>query len=185
MDNEVASAEHPHQDDLDVYLLGRFPKSEIETLENHILHCPDCKDRIASIIKLKHLREQKAVLEQSIAWLERYVRMSGRAAAVAQADQPPTASGGFDLRGEPRFCPASAGFVRSFAPLLPGRWPVEVVDVSKNGLGLLAPTSLAKGTLIQVQVGETFALGEVQHSTRIDEQRFHIGIWITDFVGKR
>jgi anti-sigma factor RsiW len=155
VDKDV-SRRHPLDDDLHLYVLGRLPATEAEILERHVFQCPTCKDTVASITRL-----------------------------VARLNQAPTARGGFDKRREPRFRTADTGFLRSFAPLLPDRWPVQILDVSKNGLGLAVPTSLPKDSLIQVQVGNTFALGEVRHSTPIDEQRFHVGIRVIHTVGKK
>jgi hypothetical protein len=73
-------------------------------------------------------------------------------------------------------------FLRCLAPLQRERWSVQIVDVSKNGLGLLAPTKLSPGVVVQIQSGTTFALGEVRHSRRISEHQFHIGIKLQDVV---
>lgn len=67
---------------------------------------------------------------------------------------------------------------------MPDRWPVQIFDVSKSGLGLVIAASLAEGSWVQVQVGNALALGEVRHSTPIDEQRFRIGIRLADIVGR-
>jgi hypothetical protein len=42
-----------------------------------------------------------------------------------------------------------AVFLRSLAPALPDRWPLQIVDVSKNALGVLVPTRLSLGVLVQ------------------------------------
>jgi Putative zinc-finger len=83
-------------------------------------------------------------------------------------------------RSEPRFRATDAGFLRSFSPLLPDRWPVQIIDVSKSGLGLVVPTRLSAGSLVQVQIGEAFALGEVRFSEQIGEGQFHTGIRVQD-----
>ena len=155
MGKELVSSDHPHEDDLHLFVLGRMPAKDVEILERHVFQCPACEDRLASITRM-----------------------------VAQLNKVPTTRGGFDKRKEPRFRTSDTGFLRSFAPLIPARWPVQIVDVSKNGLGLEVPTSLALGSLVQVQIGKTFALGEVRHSTKIDEQRFHAGIRLLHTVGK-
>jgi anti-sigma factor RsiW len=155
MGEEGISGDHPNVNDLHRYVLGHLSTTEVEAFEGHVFQCPACKDRLASIIML-----------------------------VTQLDRVTGARGGADRRKEPRFRTSETGFLRSFAPLLPDRWPVQIVDVSKNGLGLVIAASLAEGSWVQVQVGNTFALGEVRHSTPIDEQRFRIGIRLADIVGR-
>jgi anti-sigma factor RsiW len=151
---ERISGGHPNENDLHGYVLGHLSPTEVEVLEGHVFQCSACKERLASIIML-----------------------------VTQLDRV-AARRGADRRKEPRFRTSETGFLRSFAPLLPDRWPVEIVDASKNGLGLVIAASLAEGSWVQVQVGNAFALGEVQHSNPIDEQRFRIGIRLADIVGR-
>jgi len=152
---EVVSGGHPHEDDLRQYVLGRLAAADVEILERHVFQCPTCEDRLASITRM-----------------------------VAQLSQAPTPPEGVDKRKEPRFRASDTGILRSFAPLLPDRWPVQILDIATNGLGLAAPISLAKGTLVQLQVGESFVLGDVRHSTQIDEQRFHVGVRVIHSLGK-
>jgi hypothetical protein len=83
-------------------------------------------------------------------------------------------------RREPRFRATDAGFLRSFSPLLPDRWPIQIIDVSRSGLGLIVPTRLSEGSLVQVQIGEAFALGEVRFSEHIGEGQFRTGIRVQD-----
>jgi Putative zinc-finger/PilZ domain len=146
---------HPNEGDLHRYVLGHLSPTDVEVLEEHVFQCPACKDRLATVIML-----------------------------VIQIDRVAAARSGADRRTEPRFRTSDTGFLRSFAALMPDRWPVQVVDVSKNGLGLVVAASLAEGSWVQVQVGNAFALGEVRHSTPIDDQRFRIGIRLADIVGR-
>jgi anti-sigma factor RsiW len=146
---------HPNVHDLHRYVLGHLAPTGVDVLEGHVFQCPACKDRLASIIVL-----------------------------VTQLDRAAAARGGADRRKEPRFRTSDTGFLRSFAPLMPDRWPVQIVDVSKNGLGLVIAASLAEGTWVQVQVGTAFALGEVRHCIPIDEQQFRTGIRLADIAGR-
>ena len=155
MIDQGVSEGHPNENDLHRYVLGHLSPTEVEVLEGHVFQCPACKDRLATIIML-----------------------------VTQIDRVAAERSGADRRREPRFRTSDTGFLRSFAPLMPDRWPVQIVDVSKHGLGLVVAESLAEGSWVQVQVGNTFALGEVRHSTAIDEQRFRIGIRLADIVGR-
>lgn len=153
MNEEAVPAGHPHDDDLRLYILGRLAATKIEVLERHVFQCPACQDRLASITRM-----------------------------VSQLGQP-MVGGGLDTRSDPRSRISRTGFLRSLVPLVLSRWPVQIVDISKNGLGLLVPIYLAKGTLVQVQIGDAFALGEVRYSQQTDEHQFHAGIQLIDTVG--
>jgi hypothetical protein len=149
-------AAHVHDDELRLYILGRLGASEVETLEQHVFHCPECKNRLNATARFV----------ANLVHLQRDYRSS-------------------DRRSEPRFHSSDTGFLRSFAPLSEHRWPVQVVDVSRNGLGLLVPVRLSRGVLVQIQIGMTFALGEVMYSTEIGEQQFRTGIRLQDVLVRK
>ncbi len=149
-------AAHVHDDELRLYILGRLSASEVETLEHHVFDCAECKNRL----------DTTAQFVAHLVHLQRDYRSS-------------------DRRNEPRFRSSDAGFLRSFAPLSEERWPVQVIDVSRNGLGLLVPVRFSPGVLVQIQIDKTFALGEVMFSTEIGEREFRTGIRLQDvFVRK-
>jgi len=148
-------ADHTDDDDLQRYVLGRLSAAKAHVLERHVFDCTQCKDRLATT----------AQIAAKILNLQR--------------DQE-----GANKRTEPRFRISDAVFLRSFAPALPDRWRVQIADVSKNGLGLLVPTRLSPGTVVQVQSGPTFALGEVKHSRQVGEHQFHTGIRLQDVVAR-
>jgi hypothetical protein len=153
---DADSTHHVHDDDLQLYILGRLTAAEVDVLERHVFQCAECSERLATIARI-----------------------------VAQLVQRPPDDRGSDKRSEPRVRTSDAGFLRSFSPLLPDGWPVQIIDVSKNGLGLVVPTQLSLGSLVQVQIGGTFALGEVRYSKQISEREFRTGIRLQDVVGLR
>ncbi len=140
-------AAHVHDDELRLYVLGRLSAPEVEDFEHHVFHCAECKSRL----------DTTARFVAHLVHLQRDYRSS-------------------DRRSEPRFRSSDAGFLRSFAPLSDERWPVQVIDVSKNGLGLLVPVRFSPGVLVQIQIDKTFALGEVMYATEISERQFRTGI---------
>ena len=85
-----------------------------------------------------------------------------------------------DKRTEPRLKTSGTGILRSFSPLLAERWPIEVIDVSRNGIGLLVPVHLSTGVLVQVRFGGSVALGEVRYSEQIREHQFRTGLRLFD-----
>ena len=151
MNPEDVVSSHHADDDLQLYVLGRLSAAEVGVLEQHVFACAACKDKLGTIAELV-----------------------AKIFSVHRDDR------GANKRSEPRFRISDASFLRSFSPLLIERWPVQIVDVSKNGLGLLVPLHLAPGALVQVQSGATFALGEVRYSRQISEHQFHTGIRLQD-----
>lgn len=99
-------------------------------------------------------------------------------------------SGCLEKRSEPRFSAPEIAqalgiaptvpLLRSFSPLQPERWPVEIVDVSKNGLGLIVPIHLSPGSLVQIKIGSRFVLGEVRYCKAINDREFRIGVRLHD-----
>ena len=144
---------HAQDDDLQRCVLGRLSAAKIDALERHLLECSECEDRLGTIAQV-----------------------------VAKILNLQREDNGADKRIEARLRLSDAVFLRSFSPLLLDRWPVQIIDVSKNGLGLLVPAHLSPGSLVQVQSGATFALGEVRYSRQISEFQFHTGIRLQDVV---
>jgi len=129
--------------------------AQVDVLERHLPGCPECKDKLAA---------------------------TGRfVAQIIALTRDPSHS---DKRADPRFHTADAGFLRCLAPLLPERWPIQIVDVSRNGLGLVAPIRLSLGALVQVNIRDTFALGDVRYSKQLTEHQFRTGVRIQDLVRK-
>jgi hypothetical protein len=149
---DAVSAHHAADDDLHLYILGHLSAAEVDVLERHLFHCPECTHRLGATA-------------QVVATLN--VQRHGRSS---------------DKLSEPLFRSSDAGFLRSLSPLLPDRWPVQIIDTSKDGLVLLVPTHLLPGALIQVQIGKAFALGEVGDSKQISEHEFHTGIRLQDIT---
>jgi hypothetical protein len=145
--------QHAEDDDLQLYVLGRLSVTEVDVLERHVFDCAECKDRL----------DTTAQIVAKIFNLHRDDEHGNK-------------------RSEPRFRISDAVFLRSLAPTMPDRWPVQIVDVSTSGLGLLVPTRLSLGVLVQVQSGTTFALGEVRYCRQISEHQFHTGIRLQDVM---
>jgi hypothetical protein len=148
--------QHAHDDDLQFYILGHLSPAEVDVLERHVLDCPECRQRLAAAARF-----------------------------VAQIIDLERGSVHSDQRAGPRFRTSDAGVLRCFSPLLPDRWPIQIIDVSRDGLGLLVPVSLLPGSLVQVHIGDVFALGEVKYSKRISEHQFRTGIRLQDLIKRK
>jgi hypothetical protein len=67
----------------------------------------------------------------------------------------------------------------------------EVIDLSKEGLGIVSSSAMEPGTLIEVDLGGSLIFGEVKYSAQVGPTRFRIGmkvehaLWVTEasFVG--
>jgi hypothetical protein len=148
--NPEVPTHHVHDGDLQLYVLGRLSAAEVDVLEGHLFDCVECMHRLSNT----------AAFVAKIFNLQR--------------------DDGTNKRAEPRFRTSDPVFLRSLAPARPDRWPVVIVDVSKNGLGLIVPIRLSPGDMVQVQSGGTFALGEVRYSRQITEGQFQTGIRLQD-----
>ena len=151
MNNDSNSTQHAHDDELQLYILGRLSTVDVDVLERHLLQCPECQKRldasarfVAAIVDLK--------------------KTHGRS----------------ERRSGPRFRASDTGLLRCLSPFIPNRWTIQIIDVSQNGLGGFVATNLLPGALVQVHIGETFAFGEVRYSKQIAEHQFRVGIRLQD-----
>ncbi len=62
--------------------------------------------------------------------------------------------------------------------------PVTLVDISRQGLGLVAPCTLSLGQTVRIQTEDLIVFGSVRHSRRADEQ-FRVGIEVDTAVTRR
>jgi hypothetical protein len=151
--NPEVPIRHAVDDELHLYVLGRLSAKEAAVLERHVDDCAECQERLGATAQL----------------VAKILNLTSRDAGPGR-------------RTEPRFDITDVVFLRSMAPVLPERWRVQILNISKNGLGLLVPTRLSPGVVVQIQSGLTFALGEVVYSRQINEQQFHTGIRLQDMV---
>ena len=79
-------------------------------------------------------------------------------------------------RSEPRFSAGDHALIQELHPLSLDRWKVKIVDVSRNGLGLLAPKAIMPGTLVRVRIKDTDELGEVRHCQESAPNEYRIGL---------
>jgi hypothetical protein len=107
--NPEVPPHHAHDDDLQLYVLGRLNAAKVDVLERHVVDCAECKERLGTTAQV-----------------------------VAKISNLHRNDEGTDRRNEPRFHIADAVFLCCLAPALSDRWRVQIIDVSKNGLGLLA-----------------------------------------------
>jgi hypothetical protein len=79
-------------------------------------------------------------------------------------------------RSEPRFSTGSEAIVQNLSPLSLDRQKVEIVDISKKGLGILAVREALPGTIMQVRINTAVELAEVRHCSACDGGGYRIGV---------
>jgi len=140
---------HVNEDDLQLFVLGRLGIDQESAIEAHVMGCPDCKDKLTATTRF--------------------------VAQLAQLSDKQRARDDREMRREPRFHTHDRGVLQALAPLSMDRSAVRILDISKNGLGLLLPISLDPGTVVQVRFGQIIALGEVRYCRPFEDQ-FQAGI---------
>ena len=144
----LQETEHAHEDDLQLYVRGTLEPPYIPAVDAHLLSCPTCRERLFSCIGLD-------LMLSSI----------GKAKSC-----------GMFKRLEPRFKTGDAAIYQEFNPFSTDRQAVKIVDVSKNGLGIIAPHSTFPGTIAQIKVQNRAECGEVRHSSATAHNSYRIGL---------
>ena len=145
---ETQDSVHAHEDDLELCVYGRLEPQHTSTLESHLLECKICREHLSRRIGLS-LR----------------LNPSGGAKSAEKYE-----------RSELRFRTGDRALLRALNPLSMDRHSIKIVDVSKNGLGILAPKSVFPGTIVQVQIQNDVELGEVRYCTASGDGEYRIGL---------
>jgi hypothetical protein len=139
---------HIHADDLDLYTQGRLGVEETAIAESHLLECENCRQLLSEGL--------------------------GRRLALHPIKASAPISG--QKRREPRFSVNGEATVQELHPLSLDRHKVKVVNVSRNGLGIVGPTAILPGTIVQLRINGTIELGNVRYCTAIEGGQFRIGL---------
>jgi hypothetical protein len=144
------SAPHIHDDDLTIYVRGGLESEAVPALESHLLECEICQESLSNCVGIQ-LR----------------VRCTGKQSRSQSNSEP---------RSEPRFETKDEAILQQIHPLSFERQRVRVIDVSRNGLGLLTVDPLFPGVIVQVRVGAAVELAEVRHCARRDDDGYRVGL---------
>src|SRR5580765_4464630 len=139
---------HIQEDDLELYAWGRLELERIAAAESHLLECESCRQLLS-------------------------VRLEQRL-AVPPLDAPESNSA--TRRCEPRFSAEGEATVQELHPLSLDRHKVKIVNVSKNGLGILGPKAILPGTIVQLRISDTIELGNVRYCAALEGGAFRIGL---------
>jgi hypothetical protein len=126
---------HIHDEDIELYALGQLEPEQTSTIESHLSECQSCQERFSKSIGSQLNLHQIGKTKSK----EKY------------------------KRSEPRFSAGDQAFLQELSPLSLDRQTVEIVDISRKGLGILAPKSVLPGTIVQVRIKGAVELGEVRH----------------------
>jgi hypothetical protein len=143
----VPGEDHATDDDLESYMKGHLTPAKAAEIELHMLECKFCRDRLSRTVGLS-----------------RNVKV------------PRTETAGYEQRSEPRFPAKEEAILQRLNPLTLERHIVEIVDVSQNGLGIWATTSLFPGTLVQIRSKDMVRLGEVLYCSLSRTGGYRIGV---------
>jgi hypothetical protein len=74
--------------------------------------------------------------------------------------------------------------MQAFSPFSITKLPVQITDISRNGLKVHTPQFIARGTIVQVVFRGAIILGEVRYCAPAGGE-FDVGIQIQDVVPRR
>jgi PilZ domain len=96
---------------------------------------------------------------------------------TTQPNNPP----GAEKRREPRFVMNDPAFLHSLNRLTLDLTPVQVLDVSRQGLKLRIERQILTGSEIQVKLKDLFVLGEIRYCIQVGKV-FLAGILVRDVL---
>src|SRR5271170_6572333 len=121
----MLDAAHSQEADLELYVHGRLEPTLTPSVEAHLLECQTCRDRLSECIGLRLTADAKGNTKSKDVKYE---------------------------RSEPRFSAGDRASFQELSPLSLDRQMVEIVDISKNGVGILAPRQALPGTIVQIRI---------------------------------
>jgi hypothetical protein len=146
--SDILNPVHASYDDLVRYIQGRLAEERLSVIDPHLLGCDICREKLSKTIGSQLM-----------------LHFVGK----AKADQKRE-------RSEPRFGTGSEAIVQSLSPLSLDRQKVKIVDISKNGLGIVAPHPAPPGTIMQVRINNAIELGEVRYCSGSNGIGYRIGL---------
>jgi len=146
--SDIGHPVHASYDDLVRYIQGRLAPERLSMIDPHLVDCDTCRERLSKTIGSQLM-----------------LHFVGK----AKADQKRE-------RSEPRFSTGSEAIVQNLSPLSLDRQKVKIVDISKNGLGILASQAALPGTIMQVRINTAIELGEVRYCAACDSNGYRIGL---------
>jgi hypothetical protein len=143
---------HVRDEDLELYLLERLDEDRKPALESHLAGCRVCATKLSSVT-----------------FFDQLIELSRRQAVSSRTEN----------RREPRISTQDSGVLQKINPFSADRLSVQIIDISKGGMQVNAPSSLEPGTMVKVRMKGTIAFGEVRHC-RVYGYSYRAGILLYD-----
>lgn len=150
---------HVQDGDLELYLLGRLEPDRVYALESHVIDCSSCTNRVSA----------------AAGFAFRLLTLSNRHLNNYE---------GTEKRREHRIPTDDPGHMQAFSPFSIAKFPVQITDISRNGLKVHTPEFTARGTIVQVVFRGAIILGEVRYCAPAGAE-FDVGIQIQDVVPRQ
>lgn len=147
----IRRAVHIHEEDLELYLCGRLESERTSSVEQHLMECDTCRECLS--VCLGH----QLVLHV----------LQGKSESAQK-------------RSEPRFSAQGEAILREIHPLSLDRLKVEIVNISKNGLGILSPKAILPGTMVQLRIEDRVEFGHVRYCSAPGDDGFRVGLRLHD-----
>jgi hypothetical protein len=148
VDSLLTPAGHVERVAIDLYVRHKLDEWQSSVVQAHVHECPDCERGMVNGM-LSLLTDIKSEDNDSR-----------------------------DRRGETRVQSGQEGLLQTVCPMSFDRLPVQISDVSKDGLGLRMASSLAPRTIVQVHVGTQTSVGTVRSCRATADGQFHVGIQV-------
>jgi hypothetical protein len=146
----LISAAHIDSRDLDLYVREKLNAEQSSSIQAHVHSCPVCREKLVN------------------GFLDR----------LGEMNQQQPGSSIHEKRSERRFQSGEHGTMQTLCPLSLDRVAVQIVDVSKDGFGVLVDSLMPTGTIVQIQIGATVSVGTVRSCRAAGDQQFHAGIHV-------
>jgi hypothetical protein len=145
---------HIQENDLQRYTSGRLEPGRISLAESHLAGCESCRQLLAEFLGHRLALHPAPVLHP------------------VKLPEPSVAQ----KRIEPRFTTQGDATVQELHPISFDRQVVKIVNVSKNGLGIVGSKAILPGTIVQLRMNGTVELGNVRYCSALDGGGFRIGL---------
>jgi hypothetical protein len=141
---------HIDSHDLDLYVREKLDAEHSSSIQSHAQSCAACRDRL----------------------------VNGFLARLAEINQHQPGDIVNEKRAARRIQSGERGLMQTLCPLSLERAAVQIVDVSKDGFGVLVDSLLPTETIVQIHVGTTISVGTVRSCRATSDNHFHAGIHV-------
>jgi hypothetical protein len=146
---------HLEDSDLESYIHDRSDPASASSIQSHVRQCAACEERLVSSM----------------------IALLGRLKNDLRDDDQ-------ERRIDQRMQTGDCGFLQTLCPLSFEHMDIQILDVSKKGMGVHVSAFLPSGTIVQVMAGATAVLGEVKYCRKVEGGKFHAGIRLRPVVRK-